>query len=267
MPRRRRRLRLRRREVLPGYLLHELLGAHTRSGDYGGSFENRTRLFRETIEAIRGERSDLMIGCRVSITDTYPMFRREGDAIGYPKGVETHLPWRHQFGVNQHEPTSSDPEPKAFLELCRDLGLFMANLTVGSPLLPPPAASRRLPPATATCRRGIRWSSGTSRSCGSGPRPDPPLSAAAEYLQEWLPAVAATVRMNMVDMVARPISYRRCPPTSSPGGIASISAEFSDCTTGPRNGMVSGCYPLDDHYKARPEAVELKVLRKEAAKA
>ena len=31
--------------------------------------------------------------------------------------------------------------------------------------------------------------------------------------------------------------------------------------------MVSGCYPLDDHYKARPEAVELKVLRKEASKA
>ena len=28
-----------------GYLLHELLGAHTRPGPYGGSLENRTRLF------------------------------------------------------------------------------------------------------------------------------------------------------------------------------------------------------------------------------
>ena len=70
-----------------GYLLHELLGAHTRNGDYGGSFENRTRLFRETVQAIRSERPGLMIGCRVSITDTYPMFRRDGDAIGYPKDV------------------------------------------------------------------------------------------------------------------------------------------------------------------------------------
>ena len=74
-----------------GYLLHELLGAHTRSGDYGGSFENRTRLFRDTVTAIQGECPELMIGCRVSITDTYPMFRREDDAIGYPKDVETHL--------------------------------------------------------------------------------------------------------------------------------------------------------------------------------
>ena len=24
---------------------------------------------------------------------------------------------------------------------------------------------------------------------------------------------------------------------------------FSDCTTGPRNGMISGCYPLDPYYK------------------
>ena len=31
---------------------------------------------------------------------------------------------------------------------------------------------------------------------------------------------------------------------------------FSDCTTGPRMGLVSGCYPLDKFYAARPEAVE-----------
>ena len=27
---------------------------------------------------------------------------------------------------------------------------------------------------------------------------------------------------------------------------------FSDCTTAPRNGLVSGCYPLDDFYKTHP---------------
>jgi len=31
--------------------------------------------------------------------------------------------------------------------------------------------------------------------------------------------------------------------------------------------MISGCYPLDDHYKAMPQSVELKILRKEASKA
>jgi NADPH2 dehydrogenase len=32
---------------------------------------------------------------------------------------------------------------------------------------------------------------------------------------------------------------------------------FSDCTTAPRNGLVSGCYPLDSYYKALPERGEL----------
>ena len=36
-----------------GYLLHEMLSAHTRPGRYGGSFENRTRLFREIVAGIR----------------------------------------------------------------------------------------------------------------------------------------------------------------------------------------------------------------------
>src|SRR5258708_6664773 len=35
-----------------GYLLHELLGAHTRPGPYGGSLENRTRLVREIVAGV-----------------------------------------------------------------------------------------------------------------------------------------------------------------------------------------------------------------------
>jgi NADPH2 dehydrogenase len=32
-----------------------------------------------------------------------------------------------------------------------------------------------------------------------------------------------------------------------------VCRTFSDCTTAPRNGLVSGCYPLDEFYKSRPE--------------
>jgi hypothetical protein len=38
---------------------------------------------------------------------------------------------------------------------------------------------------------------------------------------------------------------------------------FSDCTTGPRNGLVSGCYPLDPFYKEHPQAEQLKVLKQQ----
>jgi hypothetical protein len=33
---------------------------------------------------------------------------------------------------------------------------------------------------------------------------------------------------------------------------------FSDCTTGPRLGLVSGCFPLDPHYASHPHAAVLK---------
>jgi hypothetical protein len=40
---------------------------------------------------------------------------------------------------------------------------------------------------------------------------------------------------------------------------------FSDCTTGPRNGLVSGCFPLDPFYAAHPDAVRLRELKAGAA--
>ena len=38
----------------------------------------------------------------------------------------------------------------------------------------------------------------------------------------------------------------------------SICRTFSDCTTGPRLGLVSGCYPLDPLYTNHPHAVRLR---------
>jgi hypothetical protein len=40
-----------------------------------------------------------------------------------------------------------------------------------------------------------------------------------------------------------------------------ICRTFSDCTTAPRNGLPSGCYPLDSHYKTSSAAVQLTALK------
>ena len=40
-----------------------------------------------------------------------------------------------------------------------------------------------------------------------------------------------------------------------------ICRTFSDCTTGPRNGMLSGCFPLDPYYKEMPEAQMIKGIK------
>ena len=42
-----------------------------------------------------------------------------------------------------------------------------------------------------------------------------------------------------------------------------ICRTFSDCTTAPRQGMISGCYPLDDFYGKKPEAEKLKQYKKD----
>jgi hypothetical protein len=45
-----------------------------------------------------------------------------------------------------------------------------------------------------------------------------------------------------------------------------ICRTFSDCTTAPRHGLRSGCYPLDDYYKAlQPEASRLKAIKEKAS--
>ena len=46
-----------------------------------------------------------------------------------------------------------------------------------------------------------------------------------------------------------------------------ICRTFSDCTTAPRNGMSSGCFPLDPFYKSSDEAEQLKQIKAGAASA
>ena len=81
------------------------------------------------------------------------------------------------------------------------------------------------------------------------------------YLQEWLPHVAQrTVRLGMTDFVGlgrMVLSYPDLPADvlgGRPLKRKSICRTFSDCTTGPRLGLVSGCYPLDDTYTNHPHA-------------
>jgi 2,4-dienoyl-CoA reductase-like NADH-dependent reductase (Old Yellow Enzyme family) len=50
-------------------------------------------------------------------------------------------------------------------------------------------------------------------------------------------------------LAGRPLQRRR------------ICRTFSDCTSAPRNGLVSGCYPLDPFYKHRPEAAALVEIK------
>lgn len=56
-----------------GYLLSELLNAYLRPGKYGGSYENRTRLFLDAVEAVRAATpTSFIVGSRFNAYDGYP---------------------------------------------------------------------------------------------------------------------------------------------------------------------------------------------------
>jgi 2,4-dienoyl-CoA reductase-like NADH-dependent reductase (Old Yellow Enzyme family) len=94
------------------------------------------------------------------------------------------------------------------------------------------------------------------------------IGSGYSYLQEWLPNVGqAAIAAGKVDSIGlgrMVLSYPDLPADVLAGETMArkkICRTFSDCTTAPRNGMVSGCYPLDTFYKKRPEFDQLKALK------
>ena len=92
------------------------------------------------------------------------------------------------------------------------------------------------------------------------------VGSAYTYLQEWLPHVGQYTRSPRADGLRRPRphgavvsrSAGRRARRASRSRASCVCRTFSDCTTGPRIGLVSGCYPLDPFYVAHPDAPLLK---------
>lgn len=98
------------------YLINELLGAHTRQGLYGGSYENRTRFIRNVIKKIKAAGIDIEVTIRLNTFD----------AIKYPYGWGTDKDGQIDL-----------TEPKRFVQELSDLGLSMINVTAATPYLTP----------------------------------------------------------------------------------------------------------------------------------
>ena len=100
-----------------GYLFNEFLSAYKREGAYGGSLENRTRLYFDCIDAVK-------------------------DAVGNKAFVTTRLnscdcfPYGYGYGVNENEEIDLN-ETKAIIEGLKAKGIELVNLTIGNPYLIP----------------------------------------------------------------------------------------------------------------------------------
>lgn len=261
-----------------GYLGHEFLSAYSRPGKYGGSFENRTRFLREVVEGIRQVAPDLVMGVRFSMID-FPPFREFEDGVSRPltyNGSGDQYPFA--FGGDSDNLHQVDlAEPIAFLELLRSLGIELVNLTAGSPYYNPHVTRPALFPPSDGYTPPEDPLVGVARHINTAAElkarfPDMGLVGSGySYLQDWLPNVAQrVVRSNMVDFVAlgrMVLSYPEMPADVMRGNAVDrkrICRTFSDCTTGPRNGMISGCFPLDEYYKVLPEAERVKEIKQKA---
>lgn len=255
-----------------GYFGHEFLSAVTRPGRFGGSFENRTRFLTETVAGIRRDAPGLAIGVRLSLFDSFP-FQKGPEGTGIPTPWSG--PYPFAFGADREDPLTMDlAEPFQFLALLESLGIRLVCLTAGSPYYNPhlqrpaatPPSDGYLPPEDPLA--GVaRQIAAVARAKAAFPNLVL-VGSAYTYLQEWLPNVAsAQVAGGHVDSIGlgrMVLSYPDLPAdilAGRPTNRRKVCRTFSECTTGPRNGLVSGCFPLDDFYKAHPDAARLKALR------
>lgn len=259
-----------------GYLGHEFLTAFDRPGRYGGSWENRTRFLRDGVAAIRAAAPGMAIGVRLSAFD-WIGFKPGDERIGRPEDWQTGA-YAYAFGGDGSGLGIDLTEPKRFLDLLAELGISLVCFTAGSPYYNPhiqrpalfPPSDGYQPPEDPLVgvARQIYVTAELKRH-----RPEMVVVGTGySYLQDWLPNVAqAVVRTGAADSIGlgrMVLSYPELPADVLGGHDLQrkkVCRTFSDCTTGPRNGLVSGCYPLDDFYKSHPHRALLEAAKKALA--
>jgi 2,4-dienoyl-CoA reductase-like NADH-dependent reductase (Old Yellow Enzyme family) len=194
---------------------------------------------------------------------------------GIPEDASGNMPYEYGFGVDPLNPAYYQlSETERFIELLKKLGIRMLNVTAGSPYYNPhiqrpalfPPSDGYQPPEDPLvgCARQIEATAALKHRF-----PEMAIVGTAySYLQDFLPHVAQwAVRSGKTDTVGlgrMVLAYPTLPrDTLQKGTMESkrICRTFSDCTTGPRQGLVSGCFPLDPFYRKLPEAAIVKKVK------
>lgn len=254
-----------------GYLGHELLSARERKGRYGGDLAGRSQFLLDTIAAVRSEAPELLIGVRLSIFDVHPF--RSGEA-----GVGCADPSPHQpFGATQSGDSLDLAETHELLDLLVAAGVKLLCSTAGSPYYNPhiqrpafyPPSDGYDPPEDPLV--GVTRQIDATRELKLRHPELCFVGSGYSYLQEWAPNVAqAVVREGAADSIGlgrMMLSYPQMPRDILEGRPLErplICRTFSDCTTAPRNGLLSGCYPIDPFYKRHPHAETLAEYKKKS---
>ena len=259
-----------------GYLGHEFLSAMDRPGRYGGTLSGRSNFLRTVIAKIREAAPDIGVAVRLSLFDFVP---HTADDAGVVRPV--HRPdsasYRHAFSGDGTGLGYDLTETHELLDQLAGLGVGLVCATAGSPYYVPhvqrpayfPPSDGYQPPEDPLV--GVARLIAATAEVAQRHREMRIVGAGLSYLQQWLPhvgqAIVAGGGADSVGLGRMMLSYPHLPAdvlADRPLNTRLLCRTFSDCTTAPRNGLASGCYPLDEFYKQREERVLLAAAKKQA---
>jgi 2,4-dienoyl-CoA reductase-like NADH-dependent reductase (Old Yellow Enzyme family) len=223
----------------------------------------------------------ILIGVRFSAFDSIPYGPDPQESAngqpgaGIPEPFNQLIPYRWGFGVNPSDPTQIDlSETTRFLSLLEELNIRLVNVTAGSPYYNPhiqrpafyPPSDGYQPPEDPLLN--VAKLMGVTRQLKELFPRLIFVGSAYSYLQDFAPHVAqAAVREGWTDAAGLGrmiLTYPELLWDASQGNAIQhkrICRTFSDCTTAPRKGLPSGCYPLDSYYKTSELAAQLKAAK------
>ncbi len=221
-----------------GYLFQELLSAFSREGRYGGSLENRTRLYLDCVKAVKSVLPEgILLTSRLSVSDV----------VEKPCG----------FGTTE-EGELDLTEPDMLLEKLVEAGVEILNVTVGNPYYNPHVnrpyrKGGYIPPESArdglarfvTIERHIKERFPALTVVGSG---------MSYYREELFERSEQLLRDGICDLVGYGRMWLAYPEFYKDYLKGEFSPKkccltCSQCTTLMRNGKVSGCAVFNEYYR------------------
>lgn len=221
-----------------GYLFQELLSAFDREGRYGGSFENRSRLYLDCVRAVKAVLPEgVLLTSRLSVSDM----------VERPCG----------FGTNEKGELDLC-EPDMLLAQLVEAGVKILNVTVGNPYYNPHVNRpyRRggyIPPESAaeglarfvTIEKHIKEHFPTLAVVGSG---------MSYYREELFDKSEQLLNSGACDLVGYGRMWLAYPEFYKDYKRGKFNPKkcclaCSQCTTLMRNGRVSGCAVFNEYYR------------------
>lgn len=228
-----------------GYLFQELLSAFQRKGRYGGSFENRSRLYLDCVEAVKSSIPDgFILSTRLSVSDMVP----------------------RPYGFGTTEENELDlTEPDMLIERLIAKGVQILNVTVGNPYYnphvnrpyrrggyPPPESAQAGLARFEAIEKHIKERFPTLTVVGSG---------LSYYREDLILQSERQLREGVCDMIgfgrmwlAYPDFYKD--HLNGAFDPKKCCLACSKCTELMRAGKVSGCAVFNEYYKELYKAVK-----------